>query len=162
MRLADVDGEIFGKLVHWLYTKQIEEHLLEVGGLVPLAQFWELAARFEVVELQNAIMDCIVFILKKCEGGSLGKFLEFVYTSQVGKGESVLKRLTVDKLCWDVEPEVLKVMREEGSVPVEVWGDVAMAFSKHYWDRIPGKYFKNWGGEGEYAVLRDKGGEEIS
>lgn len=121
-----------------------------------------MAARFEVVELQNAIMDCIVFILKKCEGGSLGKFLEFVYTSPAGKGESVLKRLAVDKLCWDVEPEVLKVMREEGSVPVEVWGDVAMAFSKHSWDRIPGKYFKKWGGEGEYAILRDKGGEEIS
>ena len=39
MRLADVDGGVFGKLVHWLYTKQIEEHLLEVEGLVPLAQF---------------------------------------------------------------------------------------------------------------------------
>jgi len=161
MRLADVDGELFGKLVHWLYTKQIEEHLLEVDSLVPMAKFWSLAERFEVVELQNAIMDCMVLFLKKCEGGSLGEFLKFAY-AEGGKVDSALKRLAVDKLCWDVELEVLKVMREEGSVPAEVWGDVAMAFSKHYWDGIPGKYFKKWVGEGEYAVLRDEEGEEMS
>ena len=52
MRLAEVEEKIFGLLVHWIYTGEIEGgHCV---GLVPAEKLWLLAHWCMIPELQNA------------------------------------------------------------------------------------------------------------
>jgi hypothetical protein len=65
MTLEDVDGNIFGLFVNWLYTQKVchpgsEPEKLEV---MEMAMLWTLAGRFMIPKLQNQIMPDLEFAL---------------------------------------------------------------------------------------------------
>jgi hypothetical protein len=54
MRLEDVEGNIFGLLVHWMYKQEVEQR--HEIGLLPAGKLWSLADRFMIPELQNSLI----------------------------------------------------------------------------------------------------------
>lgn len=94
MRLEDVSADMFGKLLHWLYTKQIEDQY-EVNA-ASLAKLWSLAQRFCVTELQNHTMINILQLVRHQKGSDLQKLVEYTYKT---KEETPLKKLVVDKVA---------------------------------------------------------------
>lgn len=68
------------------------------------------------------------------------------------------------------EPEELAELKKD--IAKEVWGgeawvqdmwpDVASAFSKHYWDGIPGKYFRQWGNVEDYLMVKKEVEEDAT
>lgn len=155
MRLEDVSGEDFGKLVHWLYTKQIEEATPEeeietCAELLSLAKLWTLGERFLIVEFQNQVMRRIVHLVKaEKKVSDLRELFSYAYEA---RAETPLKRLVVDKLAWDVEPDVLKAIKSDGVVPADMWPDITMVLSKHYWHLMPAEYVNKWGNMQDYLV----------
>lgn len=53
MNLRDVDADIFGLVVNWVYTQKIIPPVEEEVRLVELAQLWCLAGKFLIPQLQN-------------------------------------------------------------------------------------------------------------
>ena len=78
MKLEDIEGPVFGLMISWLYTKQIEddeedtetakeEESDQTIGLAKsqpfplrLAKLWTLAERFLVPSLQNAAAETLL------------------------------------------------------------------------------------------------------
>jgi hypothetical protein len=72
-----------------------------------------------------------------------------------------LKELAVDKLTWGTDPVVLTAIKENLSRDraawvEDMWSDVALAFSNHYWYHIPGKYVVEWGILENYLIERNE------
>lgn len=101
-------------------------------------------------------MEEMIDILKGDEDYNFIGFLEVAYEKD---GPSLLKKLGVDKLARATEPESLIALKQEFKGTYEgcdwvgnLWEDIALTFSKHYWDGIPGKYFREWGNSANYMV----------
>jgi hypothetical protein len=104
-------------------------------------------------------MSDIIRVMKVNTGLNIKLFLESTYKTT--KTDTPLKKLVVDKLTWGMEPELLMVLKREliGVVwAQDMWADVALAFSEHYWDGIPGKYFREWGVLENYLEEKDEAG----
>ncbi|KAH8591637.1 hypothetical protein B0O99DRAFT_493831, partial [Bisporella sp. PMI_857] len=56
MNMENTDVDVFGKFVHWMYTKEFEGNVDSLSEAVALARIWKLAESFGVVELQNEVM----------------------------------------------------------------------------------------------------------
>lgn len=74
MRLNNVNEKIFGKVVHWMYEKEIENGT-ELD-LLSLAKLWTIAGRFLIPALQNMAISTIYKKLEISVEDSL--FQEFV------------------------------------------------------------------------------------
>jgi hypothetical protein len=162
MQLPDHDPAAFGKLVHWLYTQVIEDNDADFEasyGIVNFCNIWSLASYFKIIELQNAVMPRIIEHLKFGDLKQVLSFLPIAYDKS--NLYSPLRSLAVHKVAWDMEPKTmyqLKVFSEnKGFAWFDMlWVDVAIAFSKQYWDSIPGKYFREWGVLEDYLVIKSE------
>ena len=65
MTLEDVDGNIFGLFVNWLYTQKVCHAGFEPDKLeaIEMAILWTLAGRFMIPKLQNQIMPDLEFAM---------------------------------------------------------------------------------------------------
>ena len=89
----------------------------------------------------------IINEIKVGDGVNMESFLRLAYE---GKMNTPLKELAVDKLTWGTDPVVLTAIKENLSRDraawvEDMWADVALTFSNHYWDHIPEKYVGEWG-----------------
>jgi len=150
MVLDDVSSEDFGTIVHWLYTKQIESTLDAPNHILTLAKLWTLANRFTILELLRYIMEELIKLVQAehGRGASLKSLIDYAYET---KADTMLKKLIIDKLSCEVAPEILKTMKEDGLLPVEVWADIALALASHM-DSVPVKYMRVWGKVEDYMV----------
>jgi hypothetical protein len=155
MNMENTDVDVFGKFVHWMYTKEFEENVDSLSEAVALARIWKLAESFGVVELQNEVMKKLVELICQCsKAEELDNLLVFAYSSRAGGGE--LKRLLLNKLTWDIEPEKLREADERGIMTKEMWMDIGLNFSNRFWDHIPKKYQpKDWRSADGYLVTHD-------
>jgi hypothetical protein len=115
MKIEDVETEVFGLLVHWLYRKEIEDG--NTVGVLDLIKLWLLAERYIMPELQNATMEFFIPAMKawgqsenrkKSLGpGKLstsGGVIEMVYESEL---ETPLRKLLTTQLALSFEAPVL-------------------------------------------------------
>jgi hypothetical protein len=128
MRLPDVEGKMFGLIVHWIYRQEIEGgHNI---GLLPAAKLWTLADRFMIPELQNSVIP-IIRELIVAEKQSLWDLLLFAYKSKLN---TPLKMMVADRLSL-LSPQLLRnyfdgVQDELGlEVVAGLAMEVAVAFS---------------------------------
>jgi hypothetical protein len=114
MKIEDVETEIFGLIVHWLYRKEIEDG--DTVGVLDLIKLSLLAERYMMPELQNATMKFLVPAMKawgqsenlnKSLGpGKLstgGGVIEMLYKSEL---ETPLKKLLTTQLALSFEAPV--------------------------------------------------------
>jgi hypothetical protein len=61
MTLEDVEGEVFGCMVHWFYTQKVETQRVgtHADDLPKLVKLWVLAERCIIPRLQNAALEYI-------------------------------------------------------------------------------------------------------
>jgi hypothetical protein len=132
MELDDVEPEIFGMLIHWLYTKNIHQLLKDdkhnLESTIALTKLWILGQRFVIpamqasviVALQNKLLLPTVF-----DELTLWKYLaNFIYkNTDVAIARSTFKHIVVRKFARSTG-EVLAALRNE--MPQEMWFDVSV------------------------------------
>jgi len=94
LQLEDVEGEIFGVFVNWLYTQTIEDEEAKVPSAHHLIQLWVLADRLLVPTLQNQAL--LVLDKQRREGCRPSLSYNFVYENT--KDNSPL-RLYIIECC---------------------------------------------------------------
>jgi hypothetical protein len=132
MELDDVEPEIFGLLIHWLYTKNIhqlltdDEHNLE--STIALAKLWILGQRFVIPAMQASVIVALEEKLFKAtvfnELSLLKHLTNFVYENlDLAIERSALKQLVVHKFAQSTG-EILAAVRNE--MPQEMWFDLSV------------------------------------
>lgn len=132
MELDDVEPEIFGLLIHWLYTKNIhqlltdDEHNLE--STIALAKLWILGQRFVIPAMQASVIVALEEKLFKAtvfnELSLLKHLTNFVYENlDLAIERSALKQLVVHKFAQSIG-EILAAVRNE--MPQEMWFDLSV------------------------------------
>ena len=117
MTLDDVEGEVFGCMVHWFYTEEVELSADEFSGvrdLPKLGKLWILAERCLIPDLQNDALALIhrilwgdIFIDGAFPGDpypdSLKQLINVVYNPDAGgEQHDVLRKLLMD--FWAFQP----------------------------------------------------------
>lgn len=120
MTLEDIDSEVFGLLVHWLYTLEIEGEESMVKALheedskmtsdasvklaIRLAKLWVLAERFIICSLRSQVNSLLTSMPGPTTELSLLRnlmsFVLFVYTEITGPTElrDIAVNLMIDKM----------------------------------------------------------------
>jgi hypothetical protein len=138
MNLPDIDADIFGLLVHWLYTQQLDlDPKDRDSNVLPLAKLWRLAERCLITKLQNSIMDTLTPLVEYAEKQNLKDFLHYAYES---KEKSPLKRLAANRMAWTVTAHALGAWIEDEHLPEGILIDIVMSLKK---DHVPGKVAGN-------------------
>jgi len=106
MKLDDVEAEVFGRLVHWIYYGVIEDyegltalrpHIIFETNM-SMAKLWVLARRCLIPKLQNQVMRLLVDHNSR-RGLTSSRLVKFInYIEDEGCKE--LKALMVDTLVW--------------------------------------------------------------
>ncbi|KAL2064013.1 hypothetical protein VTL71DRAFT_4507 [Oculimacula yallundae] len=147
MRFEDVEIEIFGDLVHWMYTNTLQNDFLsrdseltEVGKLAYIG-LWKLAERCLMPVLQNTVM---IAMLGNGSWFMNDKIVELAHFACQNPGNTALKRFVVYKLAWDWTAEMYSQMIEQ--LPTELIGKVSETLKRHVESRnevakIPGVEF---------------------
>lgn len=103
MKLPAVNAKGFGKLVHWLYTKQLEvEHDTADPAFVFLYDMvlWRASVEFEVNELYNILISKIIQQVKAPIGSDFHIIKRLITTAYIPKFGTPLRKLAVEKLAW--------------------------------------------------------------
>lgn len=114
MRLPDIKADIFGKLVHWIYTREVEgsdDEPESKMGVEPLCNLWKLAGDFKIIGLQNAMMQEIIEYVKQAEISEMMLAISIVY--KAGSEDTPFKKLVVDRITWGMEPEQVAKLKDE-------------------------------------------------
>ena len=125
MHLDDVEPEVFGLFIHWIYYQDIPNEPTQPGYLLNVARLWVMAQRFLIPRLQNAAIQILNrgFYLGIYTGHqSLAPFLW-----ELGK-DNPMTRLFIDSLAHydntflesfdsyipaEMGLEVLKIMKKD-------------------------------------------------
>lgn len=94
MTMDDVSAKVFGLLVHWLYTQNIEE-----APIVDLVNLWILAERCLMPILQNQVMDEIRSLLRQGvydDVTSTKMVLELLFNDNVRSAFPSLENMLLD------------------------------------------------------------------
>lgn len=131
MKLEDVEAEIFGHLVHWLYYQEMESitcipsfaERTMCGG-----KLWTLAGRFLLPKLQNAAMEALTLRMARFDKYTVSffgvEFATYAYSS-----DSVeLKMLAVDWVAGFANP--LDPRDYYDSLPSEMIIDLVIAMKE--------------------------------
>ena len=132
MEMEDINSDVVGLLIHWLYTQNIEfdeedEAPDSVANLLPLAKLWTLADLCLIPTLQNAAATLIHPLLKCAESTAVKEFSEYAYETE---GNIQLKRMIVDKLAWFLSAKELERWMREGKLSGELFIGVVVALKK--------------------------------
>ncbi|TVY71419.1 Kelch-like protein [Lachnellula suecica] len=104
MRLPDVDADVFGIVVNWLYTQAIIHTEERTIRIVELAKLWSLAERFQIPELQNQAIQAIDKV--ETQGNTEDLITELQAYAAVG----LSAELEDTQLCRKVMDDVLDVL----------------------------------------------------
>jgi hypothetical protein len=105
MKLDDVEGEVFGRLVHWIYYGIIEDYPgpvawpdIIIQTKIAMAKLWVLARRCLIPKLQNQVMRLLVDHNSRrgLTSSQLAKFINYIEDEDCKE----LKALMVDTLVW--------------------------------------------------------------
>lgn len=146
MTLPDVDLNNFGLFVHWLYTQKIDLNTQNSDAVLPLAQLWTLAERFQAIKLQNSIMDHLRILVEFAEKHNLKDFLHYAYES---KETNPLKRLAAYRMAWKTTKQALAAWIDH--LPEGVLVDIVMSLKKEHVRGKPSEG-KGMGDAREYYV----------
>lgn len=94
--LADIDIDVFGLFVQWMYTESLLSENLEPAYQHQLMAVWILAKRLQIPKLQNDSIDMLEE-QRQMEGGIQDKTFAYVYSNTV-RGDT-LRRYLVDACC---------------------------------------------------------------
>jgi hypothetical protein len=131
MRLADVEEKIFGLLVHWIYTDEIEGgHCV---GLVPAGKLWLLADWCMIPELQNA---AILLIRDTIFTGVVTKttlvgFRDLILLAYKFEIQSPLRKLLADFMSLNSAQSLRKFLERileglDARIAVDIATDIAV------------------------------------
>jgi hypothetical protein len=120
MAMEDIDSEIFGLLVHWLYTKEIRLEGLKEGNkscndprvdacLIPLGRLWMLAERYLIRDLQNLAVSCLVHTALRFPPGFM-KLAQYLHQELGEVEDHSLKRLVVDFITFNATEGLIRVV----------------------------------------------------
>jgi len=115
--MEDIYSEIFGRLVHGLYTQEIRLEGFKEGNkssndprvdacLISLARLWMLTERCPIRDLQNLAVSCLIHTTLRFSPG-LMRLAEYLY-QEVGEVENPLKRLVVDLITFNATKELIE------------------------------------------------------
>ena len=139
MELDDVEPEIFGLLIHWLYTKNIHQLLTDdkhnLESTIALVKLWTLGKRFIIPTMQASVMVALEDKLVKAtvfnELSLLIHLTNFIYENdEVALEHSALKQLVIRKFAHSTA-EVLRVVIK--GMPQEILFDIRVKMP-----RLPG------------------------
>ena len=144
MELDDVEPEIFGLLVHWLYTKGFNIDLEDFDSpfkiWVILAKLWILAERFALPALQNDVMHRLYILreehyLAMCplSNPDFKDLLACVYEDNKRDPEEfLLKAFLVDGVAREIKPDCYRCTCTDG-IPVAMWIDLTRSLCMMYY-----------------------------
>lgn len=136
--MEDANADIFGLLVHYLYTQQIEleEDNYGVDGAVKteednndyvqmplkkvltLADLWTLAYVCKMKSLQNEVMAMMWPAVREMDGVALRDLIDKVYQSNFGG--TTLKRMVIERIVFGFgEQDLTKWMEGDSDADIE-------------------------------------------
>ncbi len=89
MNLEDVDSKVFGFLIHWVFTRNLDPiEELKQSQILMLLKVWMLANRFIMLELQNKAVEMIFGLLGavRIEHDSMLEAILYIYENDVPQG----------------------------------------------------------------------------
>lgn len=105
--LADVDVDVFGLLIQWIYTRSLLNQIQQPAYQHRLMALWVLAKRLEMPELQNDAVDMLE--QRRRIGESIQeKTFSFVYSNTVPGDKLRLYLVDTCCRCFGVCSELVK------------------------------------------------------
>jgi hypothetical protein len=155
MTLEDVEGEIFGCMVHWFYTQKVETQSVgtHADDLPKLVKLWILAERCIVPRLQNAAFGHIYNYLNNIFNpfpvfgpvpDALKQVIDVIFNS--AEQHDILRKLLVDR-CAALSSKTLRTLIPH--MPQDLIVGVTIEVSK---DRDAGKTRRRMNEVEEYQV----------
>ena len=127
--LEDVEGFIFGLLVHWLYTKKMDQSIARdyPDFVTPVSKLWVLAERCCIPDLQNECMKTMLYEISRYPLASLKALMNYAY----GMAKSdVLKRLAAATAALRLTAKEWEGIQME--LPPQLVMDASLRM-KEYW-----------------------------
>lgn len=104
MKLEDVEANVFGILVDWVYTQEVADKSKKLD-LATYAKLWILADRFLMRRMQNDVMKKVHELLTNSFGDAYG-FRDFARIAGEFKrdfNDNPLARIAALKLVWGTQ-----------------------------------------------------------
>jgi hypothetical protein len=131
MTLYEVDPEVFGMFVYWIYNRKLPNTTegSELVNLLHLAKLWVLGDRFLIPSLQNKAIFRIHTIINE---GRVCKFMEFMNLAyNYREGHNQLAKMAAWTIAWG-HKDFFDGVYKQGGFPAAMAIDVMTVLKEHH------------------------------